>query len=166
MDKNFDNLNPSYKYVANDEQSYDELVKFLVGRRGINLSLFPGDNTIIVTPGKEATDAIRPIGEYIDKKGLNFHIDPIEVDGYSPLFSESILDGATAKKMANIFLKECDADIFNLQKELKETKANLESMTKDRDNYQKWYRSSIVSESKIKEQIKAISVLMNAIYPD
>lgn len=159
------NLNPSYKYVANDSDSYKALANEVL-KHEVVATFHPADMTIILSYSSGMEDILKNIGSFIDDNALNFHIDPIKVEGYSPLFSDSILDGVTAKKMANIFSQERDADVFDLQKELNNTKTSLETITEDRDNYQKWYLKSIARENKIKEQIKAIGVLLNAIYPN
>ena len=165
MEKLLANADTSYKYIAYDVESYEALASKAI-TTGADVALYPSQKTIIVTPTKEAEDVIQFIGEYIDNSALNFRIYPMEIKEYSDLFSDTVLDGATAKKMANVLRQECDIDIFDLQKKLKEAKTSLETITKDRDNYQKWYHSSIVRESKIKEQLKAIGVLLNAINPN
>ena len=124
----------SYRYKANDKDSYLALMNN-VSYSFATVTLIPSEFTIIVTPPAEHPEQICEIGEFIDKEGLNFQIEPIE----------------ESKPSLEIELDEC-------RKALKYQKNETQQ-------YQKWWQDARQRENRVMEQIHSIAILLNSIYP-
>ena len=64
--------NTAYQYKALNEDSYNSLAAFAVSTPA-TVTLHPGLLTIVIT-GDDANE----VGKFIDREGLDFHINPIE----------------------------------------------------------------------------------------
>lgn len=148
----------SIQYIANDKGSYTSLANFAV-TLGTDVTLFPDYNTIVLTEAS-ANDA----GAYIDKEGLNFHIEPIDADDADPemLVSFRTADAATLRGLAERLIGQKAA----VDEELAQVRESLTMARNDVETYSKWYREELATNDRVKAQIQAIAVLYQSIFAD
>lgn len=148
----------SIQYIANDKGSYTSLANFAVAL-GTDVTLFPDYNTIVLTEAS-ANDA----GAYIDKEGLNFHIEPIDADDADPemLVSFRTADAATLRRLAERLIGQKAA----VDEELAQVRESLTKARNDVEMYSKWYRDELATNDRVKSQIQAIAVLYQSIFAD
>ncbi len=148
----------SIQYIANDKGSYTSLANFAV-TLGTDVTLFPDYNTIVLSEAS-ANDA----GAYIDKEGLNFHIEPIDADDADPemLVSFRTADAATLRGLAERLIGQKAA----VDEELAQVRESLTKARNDVEMYSKWYRDELATNDRVKSQIQAIAVLYQSIFAD
>nr|DAN03806.1 MAG TPA: Protein of unknown function (DUF3801) [Caudoviricetes sp.] len=148
----------SIQYIANDKGSYTSLANFAV-TLGTDVTLFPDYNTIVLSEAS-ANDA----GAYIDKEGLNFHIEPIDADDADPemLVSFRTADAATLRRLAERLIDQKAA----VDEELANVRESLTKARNDVEMYSKWYRDELATNDRVKSQIQAIAVLYQSIFAD
>lgn len=148
----------SIQYIANDKGSYTSLANFAV-TLGTDVTLFPDYNTIVLSEAS-ANDA----GAYIDKEGLNFHIEPIDADDADPemLVSFRTADAATLRGLAERLIGQKAA----VDEELANVRESLTNARNDVEMYSKWYRDELATNDRVKAQIQAIAVLYQSIFAD
>lgn len=148
----------SIQYIANDKGSYTSLANFAV-TLGTDVTLFPDYNTIVLSEAS-ANDA----GAYIDKEGLNFHIEPIDADDADPemLVSFRTADAATLRRLAERLIDQKAA----VDEELANVRESLTKARNDVETYSKWYREELATNDRVKAQIQAIAVLYQSIFAD
>lgn len=148
----------SIQYIANDKGSYTSLANFAV-TLGTDVTLFPDYNTIVLSEAS-ANDA----GAYIDKEGLNFHIEPIDADDADPemLVSFRTADAATLRGLAERLIGQKAA----VDEELAQVRESLTMARNDVETYSKWYREELATNDRVKAQIQAIAVLYQSIFAD
>lgn len=148
----------SIQYIANDKGSYTSLANFAV-TLGTDVTLFPDYNTIVLSEAS-ANDA----GAYIDKEGLNFHIEPIDADDADPemLVSFRTADAATLRGLAERLIGQKAA----VDEELAQVRESLTKACNDVETYSKWYRDELATNDRVKAQIQAIAVLYQSIFAD
>lgn len=148
----------SIQYIANDKGSYTSLANFAV-TLGTDVTLFPDYNTIVLSEAS-ANDA----GAYIDKEGLNFHIEPIDADDADPemLVSFRTADAATLRGLAERLIGQKAA----VDEELAQVRESLTEARNDVETYSKWYREELATNDRVKAQIQAIAVLYQSIFAD
>lgn len=148
----------SIQYIANDKGSYTSLANFAV-TLGTDVTLFPDYNTIVLSEAS-ANDA----GAYIDKEGLNFHIEPIDADDADPemLVSFRTADAATLRGLAERLIGQKAA----VDEELAQVRESLTKARKLVEMYSKWYRDELATNDRVKSQIQAIAVLYQSIFAD
>ena len=148
----------SIQYIANDKGSYTSLANFAV-TLGTDVTLFPDYNTIVLSEAS-ANDA----GAYIDKEGLNFHIEPIDADDIDPemLVSFRTADAATLRRLAERLIDQKAA----VDEELANVRESLTTARNDVETYSKWYREELATNDRVKAQIQAIAVLYQSIFAD
>lgn len=145
----------SIQYIANDKGSYTSLANFAV-TLGTDVTLFPDYNTIVLSEAS-ANDA----GAYIDKEGLNFHIEPIDADP-EMLVSFRTADAATLRGLAERLIGQKAA----VDEELAQVRESLTKARNDVEMYSKWYRDELATNDRVKSQIQAIAVLYQSIFAD
>lgn len=148
----------SIQYIANDKGSYTSLANFAV-TLGTDVTLFPDYNTIVLSEAS-ANDA----GAYIDKEGLNFHIEPVDADDIDPemLVSFRTADAATLRRLAERLIDQKAA----VDEELANVRESLTKARNDVEMYSKWYREELATNDRVKAQIQAIAVLYQSIFAD
>lgn len=148
----------SIQYIANDKGSYTSLANFAV-TLGTDVTLFPDYNTIVLSEAS-ANDA----GAYIDKEGLNFHIEPIDADDADPelLVGFRTADAATLRCLAERLIGQKAA----VDEELAQVRESLTKACNDVETYSKWYREELATNDRVKAQIQAIAVLYQSIFAD
>ena len=148
----------SIQYIANDKGSYTSLANFAV-TLGTDVTLFPDYNTIVLSEAS-ANDA----GAYIDKEGLNFHIEPVDADDIDPemLVSFRTADAATLRGLAERLIGQKAA----VDEELAQVRESLTTARNDVETYSKWYREELATNDRVKAQIQAIAVLYQSIFAD
>lgn len=148
----------SIQYIANDKGSYTSLANFAV-TLGTDVTLFPDYNTIVISEAS-ANDA----GAYIDKEGLNFHIEPVDADDIDPemLVSFRTADAATLRGLAERLIGQKAA----VDEELAQVRESLTKARNDVEMYSKWYRDELATNDRVKSQIQAIAVLYQSIFAD
>lgn len=153
--------NTPYRYEAKNCGSYNELAAYAINLVA-NVSLFPEHQTIVID-GKMAKD----VGEFIDKQGLDFFIAPIEVDddNIDSVVNSATTDSDSLRKIIKR-IKERKAD---QEKYFKNIIGNIsderDKIKKDSDLYSKFWSEADARNDRVKEQVKAIAVLINSIFP-
>ena len=65
-----------YQYKANNAGSYNALAAYAILTLA-NVAFYPEQQTIVVSPTEKSHKIIKEIGDFIDREGLDFHINPI-----------------------------------------------------------------------------------------
>lgn len=155
----------SYKYVALGSSDYITLASYLIETKGAIVTLNPTANIIVVAPTPECPDVINEIGKYIDEEALSFQTSPIEIDSdnESLLIEDYSTDGNTLRQILSgtIAYYEDIKKSYDIRCETAENA--LAQARKDKDMYSRWYSEASSSSNRIKEQVKAISVLLSSI---
>lgn len=152
----------SIRYVAANRESYESLAKFTAAL-GTTVTLFPTMNTILITE-----DSAKAVGEHIDTNGLDFHIETLD---FSDEQLESAADFITVdsstlrRVIARLTDQRADmsTEIAEIKNQLADVKDQLADSRKKEAQYSKWWSESSTSNNRLKQQIKAIAVLVNSI---
>lgn len=152
----------SYKYEALNDGSYNDLAAYAINLVG-NVSLFPAQHTIVID-GKFSND----VGKFIDKQGLDFHCNPIEVhdENLGEVIDNGTTDANTLRKIIYQLLEEKRAMVETHMSVLDDIAKQCDSAKENRDMYQKWYYETKQGADRVKSQVKAIAVLVNSIFPE
>lgn len=153
--------NTAIQYKAVNDSSYNELAAYVVDIVA-NVSLFPGHRTIVVD-GKAAND----VGKFIDDKGLDFHINPIEVcdENFCEVIDNETTDPGTLRNIIYRILKQKRYMAEQHESVVAEIAKAREKAEKDRDVYFRLYSECNSRANRVKSQVQAIALLMNEIYP-
>lgn len=155
----------TYKFKANNEESYNSLAAYAVALP-VTVTLFPQFKTIAIPE-----EAKEEVSEFVNNEALDFIIGvaQVEVDDINELLADPTSDPSILRDIAESFRADvkASADLYN--KNLEES-ANLSKelaeVKKDKDNYYRWWKEESNNNSRVREQVKAISVLIKSIYPD
>lgn len=143
-----------YRYEAKNDGSYNELAAYATQLMG-NVSLFPELSTIVID-GRFAND----VGKFIDNEGLDIFISPIEVDDNNihDLINTAAVDADTLRKIIYRVMEEkrAMAEVH---------KSALDDITREYDAAKKIINETSKKADRVKSQVKAIAVLMDAIFP-
>ena len=152
----------AYRYEANNSGSYNELAAYAINLVA-NVSLFPSLNTIVIDES-----ASEGVGKFIDSKGLDFHISPIEIEdgNIGDLVNSETVDAATLRQVIIRMRQNHDAAIDDMVEQLNESKKKFEIADYDRDIYQQMYRDSVKRSDRVKTQIQAIASILSTLYPE
>lgn len=131
----------AYSYKANNQESYHALVEYATKMVAAQkLTLIPFELTIIVEP-KDTSATIATIGKFIDDNALDFHIEPVDdTDDRDNIIAEITEKLTTAERSMTIHQEEAT-------------------------RYKKYWLDGATENSRIKEQVNAIAVLMAGIFP-
>lgn len=157
--------NSSIQYNALNKESYDSLAAYVVTIPA-TVTLHPSVHTIVIPD-----NAAKEVGQFIDDEGLDFHIHPTEVDDehLCELIDNETTDAATLRKIIHR-MRENEGKHKNILTELEESNRKLKQERDDCKNdylqYQELFRDKASQYNRVKDQVKAISVLVNAIFPD
>lgn len=157
--------NASICYHALNKESYDSLAAYVVTTPA-TVTLHPSIHAIVISD-----NAAKEIGGFIDDEGLDFHIHPIEVEDCHlyELVDNETTDAATLRKIIHR-MRENEGKHKNILTELQESNRKLKQERDDCKNdylqYQELFRDKASQYNRVKDQVKAISVLVNAIFPD
>ena len=155
-------LTTSYQFKALNEASYNSLAAY-ASTIPASVSLHPGLLTIVVSE-----NAAKEIGEFIDDNGLDFHINPIEVDddNLRDVIDSETTDADTLRKIIYRMMEEKRAMAETHKSVLEDITKQCDSAKENRDMYQKWYYETKQGADRVKSQVKAIAVLVNSIFPE
>lgn len=139
-------MSNTYRYQANDQASYNELVDEVIAHDDILCVLDPANKTIIISPNDDESDAISSIGSFIDDRALDFHIDNLDYTN-------------TGLRIA---INESES-LDDVHQQLKQAQEELDAANKKYES-DKW-RADYYSRKydRISEQVRAIGVLVEAI---
>lgn len=157
----------AYKYIANNEKSYKELAAKVAGTKA-TASLYPNLLTIVITTNEECESAIDDAGVFIDYKGLDFHIEPVEVDeaNIGDVIDCPTTDSGTLRGIVKQLLQEKS----KMEAAHKDVTAQLRKQTevaiKEKESYQALSRAYYKRIQRIDVQLKALSVLIGSICQD
>lgn len=152
--------NTTYQYKANNASSYDVLVHYAADLN-VNVQLFPAMLTINIDGS--AADGI---GKFIDDKGLDFHIAPIEVhdENLGEVIDNETIDPDTLRGIIRRMIEHkremAKQEGETLAKVIKERDDALT----DKEMYHRWYTDTLDSYGRVKNQVKAIANLMNEVF--
>ena len=152
----------SIRYVAANRESYESLAKFAVSL-GTTVTLFPTLNTILITENSE-----KAVNEYINTNMLDFLAETLDF-GDEQL--ESAVDlitvdsGTLRRVIARLTDQRTDmsTEIAEIKNQLADVKDQLADSRKKEAQYSKWWSEALTSNNRIKQQIKAIAVLVSSI---
>ena len=155
-------LTTSNQYKALNEASYNSLAAY-ASTIPATVTLHPGLLTIVISE-----NASKEVGEFIDDNGLDFHINPIEVDddNLRAVIDSETTDADTLRKIIYRMMGEKQSMIEAHESVLESITKQCDSAKKDRDMYQKWYYETKQGADRVKSQVKAIAVLVNSIFPE
>lgn len=155
-------LTTSNQYKALNEASYNSLAAY-ASTIPATVTLHPGLLTIVVSE-----NAAKEIGEFIDDNGLDFHINPIEVDddNLRDVIDSETTDADTLRKIIYRMMEEKRAMAETHKSVLEDITKQRDSAKENRDMYQKWYYETKQGADRVKSQVKAIAVLVNSIFPE
>ncbi len=150
------------QYKALNENSYNRLAAYAVTLPA-TVTLNP-EFLVIVIP----ENAAKEVGEFIDNEGLDFHIEPIEVDSdnVGELIDDETTDASSLRKICYILLEEKRQMALEHNDVLSEITKERDSVKMDRDHYRKWWSECNTERDRVKKQIGAIAVLSQSIFPD
>ena len=152
----------SIRYVAANRESYESLAKFVVSL-GTTVTLFPTLNTILITENSE-----KAVNEYINTNMLDFLAETLDF-GDEQLESAADLitvdSGTLRRVIARLTDQRTDmsTEIAEIKNQLADVKDQLADSRKKEAQYSKWWSEASTSNNRIKQQIKAIAVLVSSI---
>ena len=155
-------LTTSNQYKALNEASYNSLAAY-ASTIPATVTLHPGLLTIVISE-----NASKEVGEFIDDNGLDFHINPIEVDddNLRAVIDSETTDADTLRKIIYRMMEEKRAMAETHKSVLEDITKQSDSAKENRDMYQKWYYETKQGADRVKSQVKAIAVLVNSIFPE
>lgn len=156
----------SYRYKALNANSYNMLAAY-ASTIPADVTLIPETLTIIISD-EGATSPSLEVGKFIDNNGIDFQIDQVAVDtdNLNGVVDDKNVDAATLREVIRLLMGEKEA-MKQAHEQVKERFGReRESIQSDRDLYQKWYVEAVEKRDRVKEQVKAIALLMNSIFPD
>lgn len=150
------------QYKALNEASYNSLAAY-ASTIPATVTLHPGLLSIVISE-----NASKEVGEFIDDNGLDFHINPIEVDddNLRAVIDSETTDADTLRKIIYRIMEEKRAMAETHKSVLEDITKQRDSAKENRDMYQKWYYETKQGADRVKSQVKAIVVLVNSIFPE
>lgn len=145
----------SIRYVAANRESYESLAKFAVSL-GTTVTLFPTLNTILITENSE-----KAVNEYINTNMLDFLAETLDF-GDEQLESAADLITVDSGTLRRVIARLTDQRT-DMSTEIAEIKDQLADSRKKEAQYSKWWSEASTSNNRIKQQIKAIAVLVSSI---
>lgn len=151
----------SIQYTALNEKSYETLAAYAVTLNA-TVTLYPKLQVIVITD-----NVAGEVKKYIDKRGLDFGINPIILhdECFGDMIDNPTTDSNTLRKIIYHLLEARKSMATDHQDALDEITKQKDATAKDLDMYKKLYYETSGRESRIKEQVKAIAVLMDSIFP-
>lgn len=151
----------SYRYKAIDEDSYNSLAAYAITLPA-TVTLHPGFQTIVISE-----NATQEVGEFIDSEGLSFHIAPIEVDedNFGDLIDDPVTDPDTLRVIINQLVQDKAKMAAAHRDALAEITRQKDAAKKEADLYQRCFSETNSNANRVREQVEAIAVLINAIFP-
>lgn len=132
----------AYSYKADTNETYSVLVGFVTTKiKAQKLTLIPSDLTIIIEPA-DSYDATEAVANYIEQNALNCHIERI----------------ATAEESLTNIISE-------ITEKLKIVESRESMQQEETEKYKKYWLDGVTENDRIKEQVNAIAVLMEGIFP-
>lgn len=155
-------IKTSYCYQALNQGSYINLAAYAVTTPA-TVTLHPGLLTIVVSE-----DASNDLGKFIDDNGLNFLINPIDVhdENRGEVIDNEITDANTLRKIIYRLMEEKQSMAQKHKNVIDEITEKCDSAKYDRDMYLKMYSEASRKADRVKNQVQAIAVLVNSIFPE
>lgn len=149
------NQTTTYRYEAKNDKSYYALAAYVIDLN-TNVSLFPGHRVIILDD-----HVAESVDKFINKNGLDVYISPINLDdeNIGELINTETVDSGTLHKIAHLLLGRMDS-LTSLHKQ------TMAEAKRDIDMYRKLYQKQLGNFNRVRDQIQAITVLLNAIFPE
>lgn len=171
----------TYRYIAGNRDSYIDLAQALATSQA-NVCLFPDANTITVTETEKSGSLLESIAKHIDAASLEVTVEQVKIEDCN-LDREAVSETANPEILKHIIaqmaehFKKQEADYYsmhsekcNIIREITESKQQLQSDLNDANEKLNYYKQRVSdlsqTNSRVKEQIKAIATLLNSIYPD
>lgn len=156
----------SYRYTAKDQNSYVTLINIICDQVNAVITLNPTTKTIIVNSRYNDEDVFKFIGSRIDENGLSYWIQPsdsVVYDSITEMIDDDDVDREILRDSCESLHKEIELLKLNFADELKTKDNIIDSITKSRDEFKSIFITKANENDRIKEQVKAIGVLLNAI---
>lgn len=155
-------LKSPYQYKAANEDSYKSLAAY-VSTLPATITLHPAILTI-VAPEEVAKD----IERFIGFNGLDIHISNAYADGdhFRDIVDNETTDASTLREIIYHLLEEKRSMSETHKGVLDEVTQKLDFAKEDRDMYRRWYSETSDKADRVKEQVKAIAVLISSIFPE
>lgn len=152
----------SYQYTAFNEGSYCSLAAYAVTLPA-TITLCPEHLTIVASD-----NATKELGEFIDDNCLDFHIGQIEVndENLHKVIDSITTDADTLRKIIYQMTEEKKIMVESHKNIIADITKQRDSIKEKRDMYQRWYAETSDKADKVKNQVKAIAVLINSIFPE
>lgn len=151
----------SYQYSAANEGSYSSLAAF-VSTLNATVTLYPKFRVIVI-----AEDGTDEANSHIAREGLDFDIAPIDIAAvkWDELIDSEVTDAETLRKIVREQSEEYAKTVKRCDETVKQFAEERDKLKESRDFYLKRFRESVARSGRIEKQIKAISVLLDAILP-
>lgn len=146
----------AYRYKALNGESYRTLAAFAATLEA-TVTLYPALRTIVIS-GEGVAEA----GKFVDDKGLDFHIDPIEDDD---AVDNETTDAATLRRILYRVLADRKKDEIRRDSIIADITAQRDEAEKGRDFYCRRWNEANTRQCRIREQVQAIGVMINSIFP-
>lgn len=154
--------NKAIQYKALDNESYNALAAHAVNFPA-TVTLHPKLSTIVV-----CGDWHQKIRDLIHSESLSFQVEPIEFndDSLEKLIDSDTTDAGTLREIIFRLINEkADAE-DSYQKLINDITAQRDEARKGRDEYSKWWHEANFKNDRVKDQVKAIAVMINSIFPE
>ena len=148
----------TYRYIANDIDSYESLAKFIAPCMDVQATFFPFNKTIVIAFPREDSPEIEFVADHINNNALNFRTEPIE-DAFEDSITGKELDPASYNEILDMQIdvtNEYKKKYAEIQNELKEARAG-------EDRYRGWWTRSTEEIAELKAQVNAMITLMQGI---
>lgn len=155
-----------YQYKANNAGSYNALAAYAILTLA-NVSFYPEQQTIVVSPTEKSHKVINDIGVFIDREGLDFYINPIcwTAEDAIDALSDETVDTGTLRLIINQLLEEQSKAAKKNNDIIAEISAKHDLAVKNCEEYKRWWHDSNKRLGRVKDQVQSIGVLINSIFP-
>lgn len=158
-------MSTTYKYTAFNDNSYCNLANFAASLP-VNVTLFPEQMTVVI----DAT-AAKTVGEFIANTSLEVLAESVTAiedniaDAAAEIAADPTADADTLRAVVNALLEEKTLAAESHNNIITDMAQERDTAQKDRDMYHRWYTEAAQHASRVKNQIQAIAVLINEVYP-
>lgn len=152
----------SYEYAARDDNSYNRLAAYAINTPA-TVTLHPGLAVIVISEiAKDEVD------KYIRTEGLDVTVRAIEVhdENLGEVIDSETTDSATLRSIIYKLFEQRGNVEMRHRKEIDDLTAQRDDAKERLENYKKWWNESESKYQRVKGQVKAISTLMNEVFPE
>lgn len=171
----------THRYIAGNRDSYIDLVQALAVSQA-NICLFPEANVIVVTETEKSGNLLESITKHIEATSLEVTVEQVKIDNLD-FDREAVSETAAPETLKHIIgkmterFKMQEAEYYSMNNEkcriiseITDARGKLESELNDvhakLNDYKEWVGKLSQSNSRVKEQVRAIATLLDGILSD